>query len=221
VYSTGLVETETHELCTESDEEVQDDTDECDVIKDIFGETEPRGSKIYAIRAPASSTSKEIRDQPRSVGIVFNWESTVGFRRAGDNARAFVFRPNVRGTHGSLEKAYAAAQQFLNEPSLHEGFISPDSSSSVSLLKNMTLSGRFLFASFVVSIILFVSYNGILYLQDYMECRGKNALNSVCIQLVSLQLHVQTNAVKYVEMFFTQFKVGYLLVLKSVIDYLF
>ena len=208
---------------SDGDDGVQEDPiQECpDVLKDIVGETVARGSKIYAIRAPAPSTCKTIQDQPRSVGIIFNWESTVGFRRAGDNARTFVFRPGVRGTHGSLRAAYTAAQRFLDAPALHEGPVIVPGTSSAPQFKDMNLTGRFLLASIMISTILFVSYYGVLYLQDYMQCRTTNALNSVCIQLVSLQLHVQTNAVKYVEMFFAQFKIGFLLTLKAVIDYIF
>lgn len=192
----------------------------------MFGETIARGSKIYAIRAPADTSPPEITEQHRSVGIVFNWESTVGFRRAGDNARAFIFREGVRGTYGSLDKAYIAAVKFMGEPSLHEGPLPIESHATaapnkmISLLKIPNTTTRFFLVSIAISALLFVSYNGILYLHDYMECR-KNALNSFCIHLISLQVHLQTNAVKYVEIFFAQLKVGYLLVIQGIIDSFF
>lgn len=53
------------------------------VLKDIFGDTVPLGDKIYAIRAPAPTSSSEIlvAAERRTVGIVFNWRRQVGFNR--------------------------------------------------------------------------------------------------------------------------------------------
>jgi hypothetical protein len=77
-------------------------------LNDIHGHTLSLADKIYVIQAPAPTSSPEILTaaKNRTVGIVFNWNKQVGFNCAGDNSRAFVWHPKVKGTYGDLVSAY-------------------------------------------------------------------------------------------------------------------
>lgn len=225
------------------------------ILKDIFGETQPRGSKIYAIRPPAATSSSHILAQERSVGIVFNWQKTVGFRRAGDNARAFVFRPNFDSTYGSLLKAYEAATEFLEQPSVHEGPLPTDENTLAATLEplptcpwymkllfvlklafrmfmaRLGITSKSVLAGILLSLLLFGSYNAILYLQQQLNCVPRentsysqatyNSLHPWCSNLVSIQLHVQNHAVEYTNLFFAQLKVGFVILMKHIVDEMF
>lgn len=213
-------------------------------LMDIFGETVPKGSKIYAIRAPAPTSSPAILAQDRSVGVVFNWNQTVGFNRAkgGDNARAFVFREGYLGTYGTLEKAYDAATEFLNTSAQHEGPLElltaakdppPTSPPKPSvwtviwcllsrLLLRMSITSKFVAASLLTSVFFFGTYRCITHLEQYFGCfRPENAIGPICKNLVSLQLLVQNNMAEFVDAFFTQLKVGFVLLVKHVVDEMF
>lgn len=213
------------------------------VLKDIFGDTVPLGDKIYAIRAPAPTSSPEILAiaENRTVGIVFNWNRQVGFNRAGDNSRAFVYRPKIRGTYGDLVTAYKAAEEFLALPSVHEGPL-PDTADEntysnnvfvylyqliVALLKNLPITSKFVLASILVSGFLIMSYSTVLYLQEYTGCVPHShfdfhpAFNILCNELLELQLHVRRHSMKYIEVFFTQLKIGFVMVIKHILDSLF
>lgn len=215
---------------------------------DIFGETVPKRTKIYAIRAPAPTSSPAILAQRRSVGIVFNWEQTVGFNRAkgGDNACAFTFRPGITGTYGSLAKAYEAASEFLNAPAQHEGplaenpaipgTVPPDSephfpwsiwilfwSILIGILAKMSITSKFVAASILVSVLFYFTYNALIYLEDVSGCTrsSSSAIGPLCRNLVSLQLLIQNHMAEFVDAFFTQLKVGFVLLVKHVVDEMF
>lgn len=212
------------------------------VLQDIFGDTVPLGDKIYAIRAPAPTSSPEIlaSAKSRTVGIVFNWNRQVGFNRAGDNSRAFVYRRKVKGTYGDLASAYKAAEEFLALPSVHEGPLPesahPSSSHSVfvyiyllivTFLRNLPITSKFALASIVLSGSLFMTYSTVLYFQEYSGCVPHSnrdfqpALNVLCNELLKLQLHVQMHSLQYIEVFFAQLKIGFVLFMKHIVDYLF
>ena len=217
------------------------------VLYDMFDDTTPLGDKIYAIRAPAPTSSPEFfaRAQNRTVGIVFNFSNTVGFNRAQglDNARAFVFRRKRHGTHGSLENAYRAAQQFLALPSAHEGPLplpGPEDSTAKKynffqmfidffsmFMHNLPITSKFVLASITLSLFLLASYTAVLHVQEYAGCIPNSnldfgpALNSLCRELLQFQLHVQIHSSKFMELFFEQLKVGFILFAKHIIDYAF
>lgn len=215
------------------------------VLNDIFGDTVPRGDKIYAIRAPAPTSAPEIIAvaERRTVGIVFNWSKQVGFNRAGDNSCAFVFRPNVKGTYGDLASAYRAAEEFLAIPSVHEGPVPeetphPEETPSknvfvylfqllVTFLKNLPITSKFVLASIVLSGFLVLTYSAVLHLQEYTGCVAHSsfdfhpAFNTLCNELLELQLHVRRHSIRYMEMFFTQLKIGFVLSVKHILDYMF
>lgn len=217
------------------------------VLKDIFGDTVPLGDKIYAIRAPAPTSAPEILAvaERRTVGIVFNWSKQVGFNRAGDNSCAFVFRPNVKGTYGDLASAYRAAEEFLAIPSVHEGPVpeetphpeeTPSASQNVfvylfqllvTFLKNLPITSKFVLASIVLSGFLILTYSAVLHLQEYTGCVAHSsfdfhpAFNTLCNELLELQLHVRRHSIRYMEMFFTQLKIGFVLSVKHILDYMF
>lgn len=218
------------------------------VLYDMFDDTTPLGDKIYAIRAPAPTSSPEFfaRAQNRTVGIVFNFSNTVGFNRAQglDNARAFVFRQKRHGTYGSLENAYRAAQQFLALPSAHEGPLplpGPEDSTTAKnysffrmfidffsmLMHNLPITSKFVLASITLSLFLLASYTAVLHVQDYVGCVPNSnldfgpAFNSLCRELLQFQLHVQIHSSKFMELFFEQLKVGFILFAKHIIDYAF
>lgn len=211
---------------------------------DIFGETAPKGSKIYAIRAPAPTSSQAILAQDRSVGVVFNWNQTVGFNRAkgGDNARAFVFREGYLGTYGSLAKAYEAASEFLNAPAQHEGPLDnthpPAATNSprfpwsiwimfwtllTNVLAKMSITSKFVAASILVSLLFYLTYNTVIYLENVSGCTrsSSSAIGPLCRNLVGLQLLIQNNMAEFVDAFFTQLKVGFVLLVKHVVDEMF
>jgi hypothetical protein len=214
------------------------------VFKDIFGDTVPRGDKIYAIRAPAPTSSPEIlaAAEHRTVGIVFNWCKQVGFNRAGDNSCAFVFRPKVKGTYGDLASAYRAAEEFLALPSVHEGPLLDETPAEetpsknvfvylyqllVTFLKNLPITSKFVLASIVLSGFLILTYSTVLYLQEYTGCVAHSsfdfhpAFNTLCNELLELQLHVRRHSIRYMEMFFTQLKIGFVLSVKHILDHMF
>lgn len=188
----------------------------------MFGDTLPLGNKIYAIRTPAESSPIEIREQPRTVGIVFNWRNVIGFRRAGDNAKAF---PIVRG---HLEQAYLAAQEFMLQPSIHEGPLV--SKGRRFLLSTRSTSTKCVLISIMVSVILLGAYYCVLLAQEWYGCVYSTKLFSksvgsgisdTCRHLLRFQLHVQDNASIYTEMFFSQLKILLVLILRYVVDELF
>lgn len=208
------------------------------LLCDIHGDTVPLGDKIYAIRAPAPSSSPDILQSAsrRTVGIVFNWQKQVGFNRAGDNARAFVFRPKVKGTYGSLEAAYSAAQEFINQPSLHEGpllLTEPTQDQAQEqpffseFLRRLPITSKFVFASITLCLFLFVTYYSLMYLQENLGCSSKQltrlpaALHPFCHQLQRLQLHVSSHIVEYIQIFTTQLQIAFVLVVKHIIDFAF
>ena len=212
---------------------------------DIFGETVPKRTKIYAIRAPAPSSSQPILAQRRSVGIVFNWEQTVGFNRAkgGDNTCAFTFKPGIAGTYGSLAKAYEAATEFLNAPAQHEGplienvdTVPPNSEPRfpwsvwiifwtllTNVLAKMSITSKFVVASILVSVLFYLTYNALIYIEEVSGCTrsGSSAIGPLCRNLVGLQLLIQNNMAEFVDAFFTQLKVGFVLLVKHVVDEMF
>ena len=216
-----------------------------DILKDIHGDTVPMGDKIYAIRAPAPTSSPEILvvAQNRTVGIVFNWNKQVGFNRAGDNSRAFVYRPKVKGTYGDLISAYKAAEEFLALPSVQEGPIQETPQSQPedtaqnmfvylymlfrTFFRNIPITSKFVIASILLSIFLFASYTSVLRLQEYAGCVPHSntdfrpGFNMLCQELLKLQLHVQIHSTEYMKMFFTQLEIGFVMFMKHMIDYMF
>lgn len=211
---------------------------------DIFGEHVPGGPKIYAIRAPPPNAARHIREQPRTVGIIFNWNQTIGYRRAGDNARSFTHRRGVQGTYGSLPAAYRAAQAFLAEPSVPEGDLNPRPVFDGSIMSipsysvayfwysvsNMGMSAKAVFACLTLSIFVFVSYTTILMLEEELGCTRSgnskfsamfNGVNPVCQNLTDLKNHVQKNSTEYINLFFTQMKIGFVLLARYIIDEMF
>ena len=213
-----------------------------DILRDIHGDTVPLGDKIYAIRAPAHTSSHEILTvaQSRTVGIVFNWNKQVGFNRAGDNSRAFVYRPKVKGTYGDLASAYKAAEEFLALPSVHEGPLPEtppeDTEQNVfvylyllflTFVRNIPITSKFVIASILLSLFLFASYSTVLRLQEYAGCVPhsntdfRTGFDTLCQELLKLQLHVQIHSTEYMKVFFTQLKIGFVMLLKHIIDYVF
>ena len=214
---------------------------------DIFGDTVPKRTKIYAIRAPAPTSSPTILAQRRSVGIVFNWEQTVGFNRAkgGDNACAFTFKPGITGTYGSLAKAYEAATEFLNAPAQHEGQLVENTDTPhtppttephfpwsiwimfwsllTNILAKMSITSKFVAASILVSVLFYLTYNAIIYIENVSGCMrsSSSAIGPLCRNLVSLQLLIQNHMAEFVDAFFTQLKVGFVLLVKHVVDEMF
>lgn len=217
------------------------------VLCDMFNDTTPLGDKIYAIRAPAPTSSPEFlaRAQNRTVGIIFNFSNTIGFNRAQglDNARAFVFHRKRHGTHGSLENAYKAAQEFLAQPSAHEGPLPlPGFEDSTAkeysffgmftdffnmFMRNLPITSKFVLASITLSMFLLASYAAVLYVQEYMGCVPNSnfdfgpAFNNLCRELLQFQLYVQIHSSKFMELFFEQLKIGFILLAKHIIDYAF
>lgn len=188
---------------------------------DMFGDTLPLGNKIYAIRAPAESSPKQIREQPRTVGIVFNWKNVIGFRRAGDNAKAFPINHAL-----ALEQAYLAAQEFMSRPSVHEGPLV----TKRFVLSTRSTSTKCVLISILVSVILLGAYYCVLLAQEWYGCVystklfGKSVgsgISDTCRHLLRFQLHVQDNASTYTEMFFSQLKILLVLAIRYVIDELF
>lgn len=215
-----------------------------DILRDIHGDTVPLGDKIYAIRAPAPTSSSEIMAvaQNRTVGIVFNWNRQVGFNRAGDNSRAFVFRPKVKGTYGDLASAYKAAEEFLALPSVHEGPLPetpppPEDAEQnilvylyllfLTFVRNIPITSKFVIASILLSLFLFASYSTVLRLQEYAGCIPHSntdfrpGFDTLCQELLKLQLHVQIHSTEYMKVFFTQLKIGFVMLVKHIIDYVF
>lgn len=211
---------------------------------DIFGEHLPGGPKIYAIRAPPPNAARHIRDQPRTVGIVFNWNQTIGFRRANDNARSFVHRRGVQGSYGSLAAAYRAAQAFMAEPSVPEGDLDPRPVFNGNFLAipaycvqyfwysitNVGMSAKAVFACLTLSLFVFVSYTIVLMLEEELGCTRSgnskfsamfNGVNPVCQNLTDLKNHVQKNSTEYINLFFTQMKIGFVLFARYIIDEMF
>lgn len=214
------------------------------VFVDAMGETVPGGPKIYAIRAPPPNAPRHIREQPRTVGIIFNWNQTIGYRRANDNARSFVHRRGVQGSYGSLQAAYRAAQAFLAEPSVPEGDLDPRpvfdgyilSIPSYTLayfwysVSNMGMSAKAVFACLTLSTFMFVSYTTVLMLEEELGCTRTgntkflaafNGVNPVCQNLTDLKNHVQKNSTEYINLFFTQLKIGFVLLARYIIDEMF
>ncbi len=216
------------------------------ILTDIHGDTVPLGDRIYAIRAPAHTSSPDILAsvQNRTVGIVFNWNKQVGWNRAGDNSRAFVWRPKVKGSYGSLASAYNAAEEFLALPSVHEGHLpqqTPPHSQEeaqrnmllslyfflLKLIRNIPITSKFVIASIMLSLFLFASYSSVLRVQEYAGCVPRSntdfrpGFNILCQELLKFQLHVQINSVEYMKMFFTQLKIGFVLLAKHIIDFVF
>lgn len=186
----------------------------------MFGDTLPLGNKIYAIRAPADSSPVQIREQPRTVGIVFNWRNVIGFRRAGDNAKAFP----ING--GNLEQAYLAAQEFMSQSSVHEGPLIPKRF----MLRTRSTTTKCVLISILVSVILLGAYYCVLLAQEWYGCVystklfGKSVgsgISDTCRHLLRFQLHVQDNASTYTDMFFSQLKILLVLAIRYVIDELF
>ena len=214
-----------------------------DILKDIHGDTVPLGDKIYAIRAPAPTSSPEILAvaHNRTVGIVFNWNRQVGFNRAGDNSRAFVYRPKVKGTYGDLASAYKAAEEFLALPSVHEGPLPepppPEDTEQnifvylyllfLTFVRNIPITSKFVIASILLSLFLFASYSTVLRLQEYAGCVPHSntdfrpGFDTLCQELLKLQLHVQIHSTEYMKVFFTQLKIGFVMFIKHIIDYVF
>ena len=215
-----------------------------DILRDIHGDTVPLGDKIYAIRAPAPTSSPEIMAvaQNRTVGIVFNWNKQVGFNRAGDNSRAFVYRPKVKGTYGDLASAYKAAEEFLALPSVHEGPLPetpppPEDTEQnifvylyllfLTFVRNIPITSKFVIASILLSLFLFTSYSTVLRLQEYAGCVPHSntdfrpGFDTLCQELLKLQLHVQIHSTEYMKVFFTQLKIGFVMFVKHIIDYVF
>lgn len=211
---------------------------------DMHGDTEPLGNKIYAQRAPPANAPSYIRDLPRTVGISFNWHRTVNYRRCGENACSFTWRPGVRGSLGSLEAAYDAACQFMASPSVAEGILDPRPVFDGDLLSlpafiaayaqysvsNMGMSSKTVLACITLSIFLFLFYSIVLYAEEELGCTRKNTtkfsamfngLSPVCQNLTDLKLHVQRHSTEYVNMFFTQLKVGVVLFARYIIDEMF
>jgi hypothetical protein len=197
----------------------------------------PLGNKIYAIRAPAATSSPSILALERSVGIAFNWDKAVGFRRAGDNACAFTFRVGIQGTYGSLESALVAATEFMNSPSLHEGPLLHELHEEClrgwgsQFTGKLSVTSKFVVASILTSLIVFATFSTVVYAQEKMGCVHQpgttysyamfQSVHPVCSNLLMLQLHVQNNAVEYVNTFFTQVKIGFVLMLKHIVDEMF
>ena len=215
-----------------------------DILRDIHGDTVPLGDKIYAIRAPAPTSSPEILAvaQNRTVGIVFNWNRQVGFNRAGDNSRAFVYRPKVKGTYGDLASAYKAAEEFLALPSVHEGPLPetlppPEDAEQnifvylyllfLTFVRNIPITSKFVIASILLSLFLFASYSTVLRLQEYAGCVPHSntdfrpGFDTLCQELLKLQLHVQIHSTEYMKVFFTQLKIGFVMLVKHLLDYVF
>lgn len=215
-----------------------------DILRDIHGDTVPLGDKIYAIRAPAPTSSPEILAvaQNRTVGIVFNWNKQVGFNRAGDNSRAFVYRPKVKGTYGDLASAYKAAEEFLALPSVHEGPLPetpppPEDAEQnmfvylyllfLTFVRNIPITSKFVIASILLSLFLFASYSTVLRLQEYAGCVPHSntdfrpGFDTLCQELLKLQLHVQIHSTEYMKVFFTQLKIGFVMLVKHLLDYVF
>lgn len=211
---------------------------------DIFGEHVPGGHRIYAIRAPPPNAARFIRDQPRTVGIVFNWNQTIGYRRAGDNARSFVHRRGVQGSYGSLAAAYRAAQAFMTEPSVPEGDLDPRPVFDGAIfsipsyiiayfwysVSNMGMSAKAVFACLTLSTFVFVSYTTVLMLEEELGCTRTgntkflaafNGVNPVCQNLTDLKNHVQKNSTEYINIFFSQLKIGFVLLARYIIDEMF
>lgn len=193
----------------------------------MFGDTHLLGSKIYAIRAPALSSSKQIRDQPRTVGIVFNWKNVIGFRRAGDNAKAFPI------LYGDLETAYIAAQNFMAQPSLHEGPLHVPTPStfqkmiSTSFGMRSSISTKCVITSLIVSSLILCSYYLVLVAQEWYGCVYSSKLftksvgsgmSDICRHLLHFQLHIQDNASIYTDMLFSQLKILLVLSIRYVVD---
>jgi hypothetical protein len=190
------------------------------------------GTKIYAIRSPAPSSSLDKLSELRTVGIIFNWNKTVGFNLAGDNSRAFVFREGVRGTYGSLEKAYAVAQSFMQEPSQREGEPKDDDpvlsrKKKPSFFNNMAITSKFVLASIVLSCFLMATHYLLLVVQEKSGCTISstyalyNGGNLWCQELVRFQMHIQNNTNEYMKLFFTQLIASLGLFLKYIIDVMF
>lgn len=190
----------------------------------MFGDTLPSGSKIYAIRAPALSSSKQIRDQPRTVGIVFNWKNVIGFRRAGDNAKAFPI------LYGNLESAYLAAQKFMAQPSLHEGPLDVpvfQKMISTSFGLRTNVSTKCVVSSLAVSLLILCSYYMVLVVQEWYGCVYSSKLftksvgsgmSNICRHLLHFQLHIQDNASIYTDMLLSQLKILLVLSIRYVVD---
>jgi len=214
------------------------------IFVDALGETVPQGPKIYAIRAPPVNSPRHIRDQPRTVGIIFNWNQQIGFRRAGDNARSFVHKRGVQGSYGSLEAAYRAAMAFLAEPSVPEGDLDPRPVYSGSILSlpsylyayfwysvsSMGMSVKAVLVCLTMSAFIFLSYTAVLMLEDELGCTRTanskftavfNGVNPVCQNLTDLKNHVQKNSTEYINLFFTQLKIGFVLFARYIIDEMF
>jgi len=215
-----------------------------DILKDIHGDTVPLGDKIYAIRAPAPTSSPDILAiaKNRTVGIVFNWNKQVGFNRAGDNSRAFVFRPKVKGTYGDLASAYQAAAEFMALPSVHEGPLPENSPTQqdtaqnmfvylyllfLTFFRNIPITSKFVIASILLSLFLYACYSSVLRLQVYAGCVPHShtdfrpSFDMLCQELLKLQLHVQIHSTEYMRVFFTQLKIGFVMFVKHIIDFVF
>jgi len=206
------------------------------VVMDSVGQTEPSGPKIYAIRRSP--------DGKRVPSVYFNWTDaqSAGFRRAGDNASSFVLK-----TYPSLRTAFTAAVKFSNEPPMAERGVDPAELGPVwdgrlvsflpwlyasfwFMVSRLGASSKLVLMCLTLSGFLFIAYNSILFLEVYVGCAAQpkntfgssfNGLNPVCSNLTDLKNHVQKNSVQYVDMFFAQLKIAFVLVTKYIIDEMF
>jgi len=215
------------------------------VYEDMHGKTEALGPKIYAQRAAPRDAPRYLREMRRTVGISFNWSDTVNYRRCGTNACSFIWRPGVQGSHGSFEAAYRAACDFMAQPSVPEGEMSdrpvwdgsmlslPSHVSSMMTysVSNMGMSAKAVLACLTLSLFVFVSYTTVLMLEDELGCTrssGKsaytsmfNGVNPVCQNLTDLKNHVQRNSTEYINLLFSQLKIGFVLLARYIIDEMF
>ena len=215
------------------------------IYEDIHGKTEALGPKIYAQRAAPGDAPRHLREMRRTVGITFNWSDTVNYRRCGTNAASFIWRPGVQGSHGSFEAAYRAACEFMSQPSVPEGDISdrpvwdgsmlsiPSHMTSMMTysVSNMGMSAKAVLVCLTLSMFIFASYTTVLMLEDEMGCTrssGKsayasmfNGVNPVCQNLTDLKNHVQKNSTDYINLLFSQLKIGFVLMARYIIDEMF
>ena len=82
-------------------------------------------------------------------------------------------------------------------------------------------------ASILLSLFLFASYSTVLRLQEYAGCVPHSntdfrpGFDTLCQELLKLQLHVQIHSTEYMKVFFTQLKIGFVMFIKHIIDYVF
>ena len=74
-----------------------------------------------------------------------------------------------------------------------------------------------------MSALFYVTYNALIYLENVSGCThsSSSAIGPLCRNLVGLQLLIQNHMAEFVDAFFTQLKVGFVLLVKHVVDEMF